>query len=182
MRSARIDSAVMLLMLAASCEHAEQSWREGDWLVDLMGNCDGEGDSLEKQKCAPEGCVEGDFGAECVLTTAEECAPEAYYCKGNSLARCGRSGHPQSETDCTERAQWRSGYWDNSGPSCVEGFGTAECVHAGLSCDPDRYHDCVGDYLVQCGSTGFALDFKICSYQTPTMRCVIQDRDARCQK
>jgi hypothetical protein len=182
MRHALILATVIATGAAVACEHADRSWCEGDWKVDLFGNCDGAGNSLEKQKCAPGGCVEGDFGAECVLTTAETCTPEAVYCKGNVWVHCGRSGHPQWEFDCVEYAKQPAVYGDHRGRSCVEGFGTAECVHTGLPCAPEGYSDCVGDYLVHCGSTGFAIDFEICTNRTPPMRCVIEDGGARCRK
>lgn len=180
MRKVLVLASVIVTGTTASCEHGPYSWCEGDWLVDLVKGCDYECDSLLKQKCSGT-CVEGDFGAECVLTTRDECSPDAWYCKDSSMMHCGTSGHPDWEIDCVEEAQWVSGYGFHSGPSCVEGFGTAECVHEGLPCDPDRDYDCIDDYLIRCGSTGYALDYKACTTLTSLQHCVVQDGDAWCQ-
>lgn len=182
MRNILVLASVIVTGATASCEHGPDSWCEGDWVVDLVSECDGECDSLQKQMCWNGTCIEGDFGAECVLTTKEDCTPEAYYCDGNSWTRCGRSGHPQWRSDCVEWAQQYSSNSVHYGPSCLENLGTTQCVHAGLPCDPERSYDCVGDYLVRCGRTGFAIDFEICTYRTPPMRCVVEDRDAHCRK
>jgi hypothetical protein len=182
MRYALVLASVIVTGSTASCEHGANSWCEGDWLVDLVKICDGEGDSLEKRKCASGLCVDGDFGAECVLTTLETCTPETYYCKGNSWTMCGRSGHPKWEADCSEFAKEHLGYWGAPGGTCIENLGTAGCVHPEMPCDPGRNVDCVGDVLVQCGSTGYAVDFLDCSALEPQKHCVIQDYSFGCQE
>jgi hypothetical protein len=163
------------LLVISGCEPRHtKDWCDGNVLVKVYA-ADGTFSETEEHPCGSRVCVDGDFGAECVMADATKCVPETQECVGDIRVVCGRSGLTTFHVDCAAQ-----------GLACFISPHGTECAWADEVCETAYaiFEWCRDNRVVTCGWSGHPVPSgnwrKPCESYSPGMTCADADGWARC--